>query len=66
MEEEAEKRLEKLERYYEFADQVKKIKHSLMNMLWSFKRKGKRIVAYGAAAKAARQPSPAASTICRA
>jgi len=52
LKEEAEKRLDKLDRYYEFADQVKKIKHSLMNTLWRFKRKGKRIVAYGAAAKA--------------
>jgi SAM-dependent methyltransferase len=53
LEEEADMGLDKIEKYYEFADQVKKIKQSLMNMLWKFKHEGKRIAAYGAAAKAA-------------
>ena len=38
--------------YLDFADRVRKIKHSLMELLWNIKRKGKKIAAYGAAAKA--------------
>ena len=38
--------------YHDFACQVENIKRSLMTLLWDLKNKGKRIVGYGAAAKA--------------
>lgn len=38
--------------YLHFADRVQNIKDSLSDLLWNLKRKGKRIAAYGAAAKA--------------
>jgi len=53
LEEEASKGADRMDYYLEFADRVQEIKHSLMEMLWDLKRKGKKIVAYGAAAKAA-------------
>lgn len=40
-------------RYYRhFAERVRKVRSSLIGLLWDFKRKRKRIAAYGAAAKA--------------
>jgi hypothetical protein len=53
LEEEANKRADRLEYYVEFADQVHEMKRALMATLWELKEKGNRIVAYGAAAKAA-------------
>jgi SAM-dependent methyltransferase len=53
LEEEADKGADQIGYYLDFADRVREIKHSLMDTLWDLKRKGKRIAAYGAAAKAA-------------
>jgi len=53
LEEEANKGADQINYYLDFADQVREIKRSLMEMLWDLKRKGKKIAAYGAAAKAA-------------
>jgi SAM-dependent methyltransferase len=44
--------INKLSYYQGFAEQVRELRSSLMDMLWKLKRKGKKIVAYGAAAKA--------------
>ena len=38
--------------YQNFADKVTTFKHSLLDILWDLKKQGKRIVGYGAAAKA--------------
>ena len=38
--------------YRDFATRIQEIKRALMDILWSLKRQGKRIAAYGAAAKA--------------
>jgi SAM-dependent methyltransferase len=51
--EEAHKGVDRLDYYLDFAARVRKIKYSLQEMLWDLKRQGKRIAAYGAAAKAA-------------
>jgi SAM-dependent methyltransferase len=53
LEEEANKGADQINYYLDFADQVREIKRSLMEMLWELKGKGKKIAAYGAAAKAA-------------
>jgi len=53
LEEEANKGADQINYYLDFADQVREIKRSLMDLLWDLKRKGKKIAAYGAAAKAA-------------
>jgi len=53
LEEEANKGADQIEYYLDFADRVREIKRSLMDLLWDLKRKGKKIAAYGAAAKAA-------------
>jgi SAM-dependent methyltransferase len=53
LEEEAHKGAGRIGYYLDFADRVREIKHSLMDILWDLKRQGKRIAAYGAAAKAA-------------
>jgi SAM-dependent methyltransferase len=53
LEEEANKGADQIDYYLDFADQVREIKRSLMDMLWDLKQKGKKIAAYGAAAKAA-------------
>jgi SAM-dependent methyltransferase len=53
LEEEAKKGADQINYYLDFADQVREIKRSLMEMLWELKGKGKKIAAYGAAAKAA-------------
>ena len=49
---ETEKGVDCMEFYHDFACQVENIKQSLMSLLWELKNKGKRIVGYGAAAKA--------------
>lgn len=38
--------------YWDFAERVEKVKHSLLEILWDLKQQGKQIVGYGAAAKA--------------
>jgi hypothetical protein len=53
LEEEARKGAGQIGYYLDFADRVREIRHSLMDILWDLKRQGKRIAAYGAAAKAA-------------
>jgi SAM-dependent methyltransferase len=53
LEEETNKRADQIGYYLDFADRVREIKRSLMDMLWDLKRKGKKMAAYGAAAKAA-------------
>jgi len=52
LEEEANKGIDQVSYYLDFADRVQEIKRSLMDLLWDLKRKGKKIAAYGAAAKA--------------
>jgi len=52
LEEEAKKGIDQVNYYLDFADRVQEIKRSLMDLLWDLKRKGKKIAAYGAAAKA--------------
>ncbi len=49
---EAEKRIGEIEFYRHFADTVQEIRRKLLDMLWDLKARGKRIAAYGAAAKA--------------
>ena len=53
LEEEAEKGADEIDYYLDFAARVREIKRSLMDMLWELKGQGKKIAAYGAAAKAA-------------
>lgn len=53
MEEEARKGVDRIDYYLDFADRVREIRRSLMDILWELNRAGKKIVAYGAAAKAA-------------
>jgi SAM-dependent methyltransferase len=53
LEEEAIKGVDGIDYYLEFADRVQGVKSSLMQMLSDLKHEGNRIVAYGAAAKAA-------------
>jgi hypothetical protein len=52
LKEEAKKGVDKLDYYKDFAERVSHIKDSLLTMLTELKIKGKRLVAYGAAAKA--------------
>ncbi len=52
LEEEANKGIDQVSHYLDFADRVQEIERSLMDLLWDLKRKGKKIAAYGAAAKA--------------
>jgi SAM-dependent methyltransferase len=49
---EVEMGVDRLEYYQDFADRVIKFRTSLMDILWDLKKQGKRIVGYGAAAKA--------------
>jgi hypothetical protein len=53
LEEEARKGADQIDYYLAFADRVRGIRRSLMNTLWDLEQQGKRIVGYGAAAKAA-------------
>ena len=52
LQQEAEQRVDRLEYYRDFADRVLGVKKSLLEILWDLKRQGKRVVGYGAAAKA--------------
>lgn len=49
---EANKKVDKIDYYRDFACRVHEVKHSLLDVLWNLKRTGKKIAAYGAAAKA--------------
>jgi hypothetical protein len=51
LEDEAAKNINEVSYYRDFADRVKRIKGSLSNLLSNLKAQGKRIAAYGAAAK---------------
>ena len=53
LQEEASKEVDQISYYLDFADRVRAIKPSLIDLLWDLKQKGKKIAAYGAAAKAA-------------
>jgi SAM-dependent methyltransferase len=53
LEEEAGKGMDRIDAYLDFAQRVKGIRHTLMDMLWDLQEGGNRIVGYGAAAKAA-------------
>ncbi len=49
---EKERGVDSLDYYRSFGDRVVEIKRSLLDILWDLKKQGKRIVGYGAAAKA--------------
>jgi SAM-dependent methyltransferase len=52
LQEEAERGVDRLSYYRDFADRVQQIKRELSALLWQFKHEGKRLAGYGAAAKA--------------
>ncbi|MCI0696556.1 class I SAM-dependent methyltransferase [candidate division KSB1 bacterium] len=52
LQEEARQGVDQMAYYFDFADRVQQIRNALMDMLWTLKQKGKKIAAYGAAAKA--------------
>ena len=49
---EVDRQVDRIDYYLDFADRVRDIKRQLLALLWELKAKGKRIVGYGAAAKA--------------
>lgn len=52
LKQELERGVDRIDYYLEFGDRVQAIKHSLLEILWDLKQQGKRVVGYGAAAKA--------------
>jgi SAM-dependent methyltransferase len=52
LEEEANRKVDRIDYYLDFADRVNTIKQDLLTILTDLKQQGKRIAAYGAAAKA--------------
>ncbi len=52
LQEEANRAVDKIDYYRDFAERVSEIKRSLSDIMWDFKQKGKKVAAYGAAAKA--------------
>lgn len=52
LEEETNRAVDKIDYYRNFAEKVQDIKHSLLDILWELKHQGKKVAAYGAAAKA--------------
>jgi hypothetical protein len=50
--EEAKLGVDRIDYYLDFAERIHHIKNTLLDNLWELKRKGKKIAAYGAAAKA--------------
>jgi len=44
--------VDRIDYYRDFAERVRQIKNTLLDILWELKRKGKKLTAYGAAAKA--------------
>jgi SAM-dependent methyltransferase len=49
---EVERGVDRIEYYLEFGDRIQEIKRSLLEILWALKQQEKRVVGYGAAAKA--------------
>ena len=49
---EREAKVDQIAYYQNFADRVTNFKHALLDILWDLKKQGKRVVGYGAAAKA--------------
>ena len=49
---EKEQKVDRLDYYRDFADSVMAFKYSLLDILWDLKKQGKKVVGYGAAAKA--------------
>ncbi|MFW6295621.1 MAG: methyltransferase domain-containing protein [Halothece sp.] len=52
LEQEKEKGIDRFEYYQEFGDRIQKIRQDLLNILSELKQQGKKVVGYGAAAKA--------------
>jgi len=52
LKDEKEAKVDRMAYYQNFADKVANFKHSLLDILWDLKKQGKRVVGYGAAAKA--------------
>ena len=52
LKEEVERKADRIDYYHNFADRVRCIKQSLLEILWDLKKQGKKVAAYGAAAKA--------------
>jgi hypothetical protein len=52
LQEESQNGVDQISYYQDFAVRVQRIRQALLDMLWTLKRQGKRIAAYGAAAKA--------------
>jgi len=52
LKEEEKKGIDQIAYYRDFADRIHEIKNTLLEILWDLKQRGKRIAAYGAAAKA--------------
>ncbi|UBF24382.1 class I SAM-dependent methyltransferase [Kovacikia minuta CCNUW1] len=52
LQQEVEQGVDRIDYYHDFADRVLAIKRGLLEILWDLKKQGKRIVGYGAAAKA--------------
>ncbi|XHX76763.1 MAG: methyltransferase domain-containing protein [Stenomitos frigidus ULC029] len=52
LKQEVERGVDRMDYYLEFSDRVQTIKQELLAILWDLKRQGKRVVGYGAAAKA--------------
>ncbi|NBD31929.1 MAG: methyltransferase domain-containing protein [Cyanobacteria bacterium] len=52
LKQEVERSVDCVDYYLQFGDRVQEVKQSLMDILWDLKRQGKRMVGYGAAAKA--------------
>ncbi len=52
LKQEADQGVDRIDYYHDFADRVLGIKRGLLEILWDLRKQGKRIVGYGAAAKA--------------
>ncbi|MDY7053928.1 methyltransferase domain-containing protein [Limnospira fusiformis] len=52
LQEERELKVDRMDYYRDFVDRIEVIKDNLLNILWDLKRQDKRVVGYGAAAKA--------------
>ncbi|MDZ7289975.1 MAG: class I SAM-dependent methyltransferase [candidate division KSB1 bacterium] len=52
LQEEARQGVDQIAYYHDFADRVQQIRRALLDLLWTLKSNGKKIAAYGAAAKA--------------
>ncbi|UWU48191.1 C-methyltransferase C-terminal domain-containing protein [Limnospira platensis C1] len=52
LQQERELKVDRMDYYRDFVDRIEVIKDNLLNILWDLKRQDKRVVGYGAAAKA--------------